>query len=112
MFVVSVVAFPGSLHDPGGTCNGNSCMEATPDAISALNAQLGLTDHFWYSILIGLEMCYTGTGEILIFFRTSVLSASESIWTNLKSGNSCTDFCTDPFRTLGILAAYKKRTAM
>ena len=40
---------------------------------------LVLTDHFWYSILIGLEMCYTGTGEILIFFRHLFFRQLESI---------------------------------
>ena len=76
MFVVSVVAFLVVYMIPGGPATAILGMEATPDQISALNAQLGFDRPFLVQYLDWFGNVLHGDWGNSYFLQTSVLSES------------------------------------
>lgn len=93
MFVVSVVAFLVVYMIPGGPATAILGMEATPDQISALNAQLGFDRPFLVQYLDWFGNVLHGDwGNFLFSSDICSFGNRRVFWTNLKSGNSCTVF--------------------
>ena len=70
LFVVSFVVFLVVYMIPGGPATAILGLEASADQINALNAQLGLTDHFLCSMVTGSSMYFRGTGGIHSFYMS------------------------------------------
>ena len=105
MFVVSVVAFLVVYMIPGGPATAILGMEATPDQISALNAQLGFDRPFLVQYLDWFGNVLHGNWGNSYFLQTSVLSAiGEYFGPTLSLAILAVP--------LGILAAYKRGTAI
>lgn len=113
MFVVSVVAFLVVYMIPGGPATAILGMEATPDQISALNAQLGFDRPFLVQYLDWFGNVLHGDWGNSYFLQTSVLSAiGEYFGPTLSLAILAQIFALILSVPLGILAAYKRGTAI
>ena len=109
MFVVSVVAFLVVYMIPGGPATAILGMEATPDQISALNAQLGFDRPFLVQYLDWFGNVLHGNWGNSYFLQTSVLSAiGEYFGPTLSLAILAQIFALILSVPLGILAAVKK----
>ena len=113
MLVVSVVAFLVVYMIPGGPATAILGMEATPDQISALNAQLGFDRPFFVQYLDWFGNVLHGDWGNSYFLQQSVLSAiGEYFGPTLSLAILAQIFALILSVPLGILAAYKRGTAI
>lgn len=112
MFVVSCVAFLVVYLIPGGPATALLGMEATPDQINALNAELGFDRPFLTQYLDWFTGVLRGDWGNSYFLRQSVLEAIREYFPPTLSLAILSQIIALVLSIpLGILAAYKRGTA-
>lgn len=113
LFVVSVVAFLVVYLIPGGPATAMLGMEASPDKIADLNAQLGFDRPFFVQYADWFINIFHGDWGTSYFLHQSVLEAiAEYFGPTLSLAILAQIFALVLSVPLGILAAYRRGTAV
>ncbi|EBF5117084.1 ABC transporter permease [Listeria innocua] len=113
LFIVSLITFLIVYLTPGGPATAILGMEATPEQINQMNAQLGFDRPFLVQYVDWLGGIVRGNGGESYFLRQSVISAiSEYFGPTLSLAIMAQIFAVIIAIPLGILAAYKRGTVI
>lgn len=113
LFIVSIITFLIVYLIPGGPATAILGMEATPDQINQMNAELGFDRSFLVQYVDWLGGLVRGNWGESYFLRQSVISAiGEYFGPTLSLAIVAQIFAVIIAMPLGILAAYKRGTAI
>lgn len=113
LFIVSIITFLIVYLIPGGPATAILGMEATPEQINQMNAELGFDRSFFVQYVDWLGGLVRGNWGESYFLRQSVISAiGEYFGPTLSLAIVAQIFAVIIAMPLGILAAYKRGTAI